>query len=1196
MHRPDFEEVFGLNAAYAEKVYGDYLHAPDSVPSEWRNWFETALPPEQRASTATAARAPATVAPAQAPAGPTGTTGGDELQPLIGIAGRIVKNMTESLVVPTATSTREIPVKVLEENRHAINRHQLGLHFAKVSFTHLIAWAMVQALQRVPAMCSQFVEQDGKPFRRQSRSLNVGIAVDLPGSGRDARRSLVVPNVKDCGSLDFAAFLAAYNRQIEKARKGALTPEDFAGTTCTLTNPGTIGTVSSLPRLMSGQSFILATGAINVPTAFHGAAPETLTELGVSRVLVITSTYDHRVIQGAESGQFLDAMHKLLLGEEGFYESIFRSLKVPYRPVHNSTDRRPPLGSSLREAENLERAAGLMTYIRSYRVRGHVLAHLDPLLNEPKDWPELDMSTYGLTIWDKERTFYSDGVTKKPFATLREIQEVLHLTYCRHVGAEFMHIADQEQRNWLRERMEGNRNEEPLSNETQLQILDKLVEAEAFEQFLHTRFVGHKRFSLEGGDTLIPVLDALLDRAAELGVERAILGMAHRGRMNVLAHVMKKPLVKIFGEFEGWLDPSMTQGSGDVTYHLGATASHDTSSGRPVALELACNPSHLEAVNPVVEGMARARQDQMPQDSDHTPWSRVLPILIHGDAAFAGQGVVHETLQMSQLHGYRTGGTVHVVVNNQIGYTTSPKEARSTPFCTDVAKAVQAPVFHVNGDDPLAAVRMIRLCMEYRARYHCDVVLDIVCYRRHGHNEGDEPSYTQPLLYRQIEAHPTVRRIYQDYLIRAGVLRDEDLAAYDARVQQRLKESLDEVRATEAPAVVLPAASEEREWTPVVGLVPLERLRQLNEKLLDWPADFTPHPKVKIVLARRAEMLAGKQPIDFATAEAMAFASLVVAGVPVRLAGQDCGRGTFSQRHAALHDAANGRRYVPLNHLTVDQAPFVAVDSLLSEEAALGFEYGYSTERPEALTLWEAQFGDFSNGAQIQIDQFLAAGEAKWAQSSGLTLLLPHGYDGQGPEHSSARLERFLQLCAENNLRVANPSCAASYYHLLRWQALDEEQKPLVVMTPKSLLRQKEAGSAPEELASLQFQPVRDDPRFADNAAAAAVRRIVACSGKVYYDLAAARGDDQTIAIVRLELLYPWPASHIDALRQRYPQAEWVWCQEEPANMGAWTFVRDRLAWAGTAMRAPAASPATGSLYKHKAEQQAVVAAALGRG
>jgi len=1181
MHQPDFEEVFGLNAAYAEKVYGDYLEAPDSVPAEWRNWFDKELPPEQRA-------VPKPKAAPAASRSDAPQAEDDELTPLTGVAGKIVRNMAESLSVPTATSTREVPVKVLEENRHALNRHQMGDYLPKVSFTHLIGWAMVQAIARVPAMAAVYVEQDGKSFRRLGKSLNIGIAVDLPG--KDGRRSLVVPNIKGSLQLDFAGFFAAFNAQIQKSRKGKLTPDDFAGTTCTLTNPGTIGTVSSLPRLMTGQSFIMATGAITVPGAFQGAAQETLTELGVSRCMTLTSTYDHRVIQGAESGQFLDWMHKLLLGEENFYEDIFRSMKVPYRPVHNSVDRRPPLGSSLRESENLERAAGVMTYIRSYRVRGHVLAKLDPLTHDPKDLPELDMSTYGLTIWDKGRTFYSDGVTPKPFATLREIQEVLHHTYCRHVGVEFMHIADQEQRHWLRERMEQNRNEEELSKEAQLRVLDKLVEAEAFEQFLHTRFVGHKRFSLEGGETLVPVIDAMLERGADNGVSRAVIGMAHRGRLNVLAHVMQKPLTKIFGEFEGWLDPSMTQGSGDVKYHLGASGEYTTMSGKKIALELACNPSHLEAVDPVVEGMTRARQDQHPDAPSHQTWDAVLPVLVHGDAAFAGQGVVFETLQMSQLHGYRTGGTIHIVVNNQIGYTTSPKDSRSTPFCTDVAKAIQAPIFHVNGDAPLAAVRMIRLAMDYRTKFHCDVVLDITCYRRHGHNEGDEPSYTQPLLYKAIENHPTVRTSYQDYLIRKGVLSSDEVKGYDEQVQARLKESLDQVRSSEPPAVTVEASRSDEEWQPKVDTASAEQLTKWNTRLLDWPDDFVPHPKVKGVLGRRADMVAGEQPIDFATAEALAFASLVTSGVPIRLAGQDSGRGTFSQRHAALYDAESERRYVPLNHLEDGQAPFVVVDSLLSEEAALGFEYGYSVATPNGLTMWEAQFGDFVNGAQIQIDQFLAAGEAKWNQQSSVVLLLPHGYDGQGPEHSSARLERFLQLCAENNLRVAMPSCAQSYYHLLRTHALDPQKKPLVVMTTKSLLRQKDAGSPLEELSGHAFLPVLDDPVIDDPKK---VTRVICCAGKVYYDLVAARGDDRTVAIVRAELLYPWPKSALQALQKRYGKAGWIWCQEEPENMGSWQFVRDRFDWAGKAVRKAAASPATGSQKRHKAEQQALVEAAL---
>ncbi|MCA8952649.1 MAG: multifunctional oxoglutarate decarboxylase/oxoglutarate dehydrogenase thiamine pyrophosphate-binding subunit/dihydrolipoyllysine-residue succinyltransferase subunit, partial [Planctomycetes bacterium] len=1082
MHAPDFEEVFGVNAAYAEKVYGEYLSSPESVPAEWRHWFETSLPPELRAQIVAPAAPAGEAHDGAATNGAVAAAAGAALEPLRGVAARIVQNMTESVAVPTATSTREVPVKVLEENRHTINRHQLGQYLPKVSFTHLIGWAIVRAIARVPAMTGVFVEQDGKPFRRVDGSLQLGIAVDLAPKGDDpnARRSLVVPNVRDAGALDFAGFFAAFNAQIDKARRGKLTPDDFAGTTCTLTNPGTIGTMSSLPRLMSGQSFILATGAITVPGAFQGAAQETLTELGVARVMTLTSTYDHRVIQGAESGLFLDWMYRLLLGEEGFYDEVYRALKVPYRPVRNARDRRAPLGSSLRETESLERAAGLMTYIRSYRVRGHVLAALDPLGDgladeAVADWPELDMSTYGLTIWDKDRTFYSDGVTKAPFATLREIQETLHLTYCRHVGAEFMHIADQEQRHWLRERMEQNRNEEPLGKEIQLRILDQLVEAEAFEQFLHTRFVGHKRFSLEGGDTLMPTLHALLDAAAERGVERAVLGMAHRGRLNVLAHVMQKSLTRIFSEFEGSIDPQTTQGSGDVKYHLGATGTFRASNGQEILLELASNPSHLEAVDPVVEGMARARQEMLDDDE---PRTNVLPVLVHGDAAFAGQGVVNETLNMSQLHGYRTGGTVHVIVNNQIGYTTNPVDARSTLFCSDVAKGFQVPVFHVNGDDALAAVRMIRLALDYRQRFERDVVLDIVCYRRHGHNEGDEPSFTQPLLYRKIEAHPSVREIYQDYLVRAGVLESEDAAQFTDALDERLRASLSEVRESKPhePAAVDLEPTPEREWDVAIERIDAAAVEELGLALASWPDTFVPHPKIVRLFERRRAMVHDEHPFDFATAEALAFASLLARGRPIRLAGQDSGRGTFSQRHSVLIDSTTGEKHIPLNFVHQDQAKYVVVDSFLSEEAALGFEYGYSIARPESFTMWEAQFGDFCNGAQIQIDQFVAAGEAKWNQRSSLTLLLPHGFDGQGPEHSSARLERFLQLWAENNMRVANVTTAAQYCHLLRRQALDPERKPLIVMTPKSLLRQRSAGSSVADIVERDFAPVLVDP------------------------------------------------------------------------------------------------------------------------
>jgi 2-oxoglutarate dehydrogenase E1 component len=1175
----DFTEQFGFSAGYVEKLYSDYLAAPGSVGEEWRSFFD-------QLADAPAGPPPDAARSDPRPAPEISHT--DDVEPLRGLAARIADNMEESLGIPTATSARDVPVKVLEENRRIINQHLAKAYRGKASFTQIVAWAMVDALRRHPAMTASFVLRDEKPHRRSSPQVDLGVAVDVVG--RNGERALVVPNIKNTTALDFAGFLRAYDDVIARARNGRLLPEDFQDTTCTLTNPGMIGTVSSLPRLMAGQSFILATGAIAVPAAYRGAAPGTLTEIGVSKVMVVTSTYDHRVIQGAESGQFLATMDALLGGEHGFYERIFADLQVPHRPLQMRPDRRSALGSPLREFENMERAAKVMQYIRSYRVRGYLLADLDPLQYEPTIFPELEMDSYGLTIWDLDREFFTGGATGKPMATLREIRETLEDTYARHVGVEYMHIADPVQKGWLLQRMEATRNEEELSRETILRVLDRLVEAEAFERFLHKRFVGHKRFSIEGGETLIPVLDALLAKAASLGVPRVVLGMAHRGRLNVLVHVIGKELTKIFAEFDGYLDPDAPQGSGDVKYHLGARGVFRTPDGDEIEIELASNPSHLEAVDPVVQGMARARQTKADGSSDR---NSVLPILIHGDAAFAGQGVVAETLNMSQLPGYRTGGTVHLIVNNQIGYTTLPADARSTPFCTDVAKAIQAPIFHVNGDDPLAAVRMVRLALDYRQEFRRDVVVDIVCYRRWGHNEGDEPSFTQPLLYRKIESHASVREIYQDYLLRAGVLQPSDVDTFHEALGERLRTSLDEVRSSRPFEVTdSPAEAPEPSWdTHVPTAVSVARIRELTESLVSLPEGFTPHPKVTRLLERRHKMTQGEVGMDFATAETLAYATLLSEGVSVRLAGQDSGRGTFSQRHAVLLDVPTGRAHIPLQFLAENQAPFLVIDSLLSEEAALGFEYGYAVARPDTLTLWEAQFGDFANGAQTQIDQFISAGEAKWGQSCGLVLLLPHGYDGQGPEHSSARLERFLQICAEGNMRVANPSTPAQLFHLLRRQALDATRKPLVVMTTKSLLRLQFASSPVSELAASGFETVIDDPETIVEDA----RRVVLCTGKVYYDMLAERqriGVDG-VALVRVEQLYPWPGEALDRVLARYASAERVWCQEEPANMGGWTHVRtlvDGMRYIG---RPASASPATGSLRRHKAEQMALVRSAL---
>lgn len=1190
----DFEELFGVNAGYVEKVYHDYMSSPDSVGDEWRRFFtERGLEAPVAEPTATTTPAPDGAASRPEPgagSGPADEAAGELEQPLRGVAARIVTNMEDSLSIPTATSSRVVPVKVLEENRRVINQHLALEYRGKASYTHMIAWAMVQTLVELPDLNVSFLRRDGKPFRRSSDEIHLGIAVDV--ENRDGSRGLVVPNIKNCETLTFSGFLAAFNELIAKSRTGKLAPADFQNTTCTLTNPGMIGTISSLPRLMTGQGFILATGSIGVPAEFMGAAESTLSELGVSKVMTLTNTYDHRVIQGAVSGEFLDRMHKKLAGQSEFYGEIFADLTIPHLPLMFVRDRRAAMGSPMRQSEQMERAARVMQYIRAYRVRGYLLADLDPLEYQPKSFPELELATYGLSIWDLDREFFSSGVTGKPMATLRDIREVLRATYCAHVGVEFMHIADPEQKEWLRVRMEATRNAVELSNETQMRVLDQLIEAEAFERFLHTRFVGHKRFSLEGAESLVPTLDAMLEAAGGSGVTDVVLGMAHRGRLNVLAHILDKPIGTIFSEFEGTLDPDATQGSGDVKYHLGATGTYQCTHGKAVEVELACNPSHLEAVNPVVEGMARARQERFDGEEGRT---RVLPVLIHGDAAFAGQGVVGETLNMSQLHGYRTGGTIHVIVNNQIGYTTLPADARSTHYCTDVAKAIQAPIFHANGDDPLAAVRMIQMAVEYRQTFHRDVVLDIVCYRRHGHNEGDEPAFTQPLLYRKIETHPSVREIYQDYLVRAGVIKPADIEKFNEDLQERLRKSLTEVRQETPPVVKAIPTVVDEVWPPIhPASLDLPRLEELTDTLCTPPADLDVHPKVRTILERRQKMIRGEYPIDFAFAEHLAFATLLVDQLPVRLAGQDSGRGTFSQRHSVLMDISVGSRYIPLNFLADEQARYSVIDSFLSEEAALGFEYGYSVVQPAGLTIWEGQFGDFVNGAQIQIDQFLAAGEAKWQQRCGLTLLLPHGYDGQGPEHSSARPERFLQLCAENNMRVAIPSTPAQYFHLLRKQALSEQRKPLIVMTHKSLLRQRYAGSTPDQLVDpAGFREVLADPTLpADQADK--VERVVACTGKVFYDLLEQRGESP-IAILRLEQLYPFPEAALDAALASYPNCKTlVWCQEEPQNMGAWSYLAQRRRFDTYAGRHAAASPATGFLAAHRVQQAALVKRALG--
>ena len=1115
---------------------------------------------------------------------------GDIAQPIRGGALRIAENMEASLAVPTATSLRTMPVRTLEENRRIINKHRDATGKGKISFTHLVSWAILRTLDAFPRMNDAYAELDGQAHRVQRDTVRLGVAVDV--QKKDGSRTLLVPNIKEANRLDFAGFVRAFDELVGKARKGTISPDDFLGTTISLTNPGTVGTSSSAPRLMPGQGAIVATGALDYPAEYRAMAPRTLGLLGVSKVMTVTSTYDHRIIQGAESGLFLARMEDLLKGQDGFFERIFDDLGLPHRPVHWEMDTAPGLGGSAGSREEVEKQAKVLALIHNYRVRGHLVADLDPLDSKRAPHKDLDPATYGLTLWDLDREFITNGLSGQDKASLREILEVLRDTYCNTIGVEYMYIADPERKEWLQTRMESARNYPALDGPSKKRTLEKLVEAESFERFLHTKYVGHKRFSLEGGEALIPLLDRILNDAAREGVKEVVMGMPHRGRLNVLANTVGKPLAQIFSEFEGQVDPESTQGTGDVKYHLGATGTHVADTSETMTVTLAPNPSHLEWVDPVVEGMVRAKQDAMGDQAR----SHVIPLLMHGDAAFAGQGIVAETLNLAGLEGYTTGGTIHVIVNNQIGFTTLPQDARSSTYCTDVAKMVHAPAFHVNGDDPEAVVYIAGLALEYRQRFKKDVVVDLVCYRRWGHNEGDEPSYTQPLMYSKIKSHTSVAQLYGEQLVRQGVVTREELdALWAAKKAEMQREGAAGPLATIArrAAVVLPDVDASAMWG---------RLKAVLQVLGTLPAGFEIHPKLLPFVKKRAELLEGKGEVDWATAESLAWGSLLLEGIPVRLSGQDSGRGTFSQRHAILYDAKTAKEYVPLNVLAPQGVRFEVHDSLLSEAAVMGFEFGYSVAEHRALVMWEAQFGDFMNGAQVIIDQFLSGSETKWLQPVGLTLLLPHGHEGQGPEHSSARIERFLTLCAEGNMRVVYPSSPASYFSLLRWQGRDHIEKPLVVFTPKSLLRHPRCLSPLQELAEGRFQPVIDD-RATDPAAA---RRVVLVSGKLYYDLLQAREHAGTreVAFVRVEQLYPFPAAELGVVLARYPQAELVWAQEEPRNMGAWRFVRERFLDGEVpdpARRLPRyigrshlAAPAPGSHKVHVAEQEAIVGEALG--
>ena len=1234
-------ENFGANATYVEGLFGRFRSNPESVDESWRAYFtellggdgadasengrnasapqvtnETSAKDSAKAdapakadgsATATAAIAPAVerVAPGPVPSAESHV----EVVAIRGAALKIVENMEASLLVPTATSQRRIPVKLLDENRGIINKYLAENDRGKASYTHLIAWAILRALDEYPHLNDAYGVVDGKPVRLRRESVNLGVAIDV--EKKDGTRNLLVPNIKNANKLRFSEFLQAYDSVVKRAREGKLQLADFQGTTISLTNPGTIGTVASTPRLMTGQSVIIATGAIEYPAEYQAMAPEALSQLGISKAITISSTYDHRIIQGAESGAFLARVHEVLIGQRQFYDGIFFVLGIPYPPLRWSFDRNPFFTPGDHAREQTIKEARVIELINAYRVRGHLIADVDPLHAMPMLYhTELDIETYGLTIWDLDRVFITGGLAGTESATLREILDILQRAYCGKVATEYRHIQSKEQKLWIRDQIRKHFVEpEPLPNEIKKQLLWKLISAEQFERFLHTKYLGQKRFSLEGCETIIPLLDRLIEDAGERGVEDITLGMAHRGRLNVLANVIGKFCERIFASFEGSIHPSFPADEGDVKYHQGAVGERLTAGGHKVSLTLSPNPSHLEAVDPVVEGMVRAKQDVM-QDrlgaSRDEVIDKALPVLLHGDAAFAGQGVVMETLNLADLKGYRTGGTIHIIINNQIGFTTSPEAGRSTIYSTDVARMTQLPIFHINSDDPEAAYRALQIALEYRQEFNKDAVLDVVGFRKLGHNETDEPSYTQPLMYARVKAHPGVRTIYAKRLIKEGVIDEAELTALIEERVRRYEDALARAKgivSQQQPKQAAPPV-EEMDGSVVVDTgVDAEVIRKVAQKIAVMPEGFNINPKMVGQLARRAKMGEGALPIDWAFAEAAAFGSLVIDGTRVRLSGQDSGRGTFSQRHAVLYDTQTGKQWAPLSELRSEANPearFEVFDSSLSEEGVLGFEYGYSVVAADALVIWEAQFGDFGNGAQTIIDQYIAASEDKWRQTSRLTMLLPHGYEGQGPEHSSARLERFLQMCAENNLQVCYPTTPAQYFHLLRRQIRPGGERPLIVMTPKSLLRLPAAASSLDQLTSGGFNALIDDAEIKD---ASSVQRVVLCSGKVFYDLIETRRklEETRVSIVRLEQFYPFPMQRLREVIAKYPKAkQLVWAQEEPKNMGGWTFVEpllesllpdcDRPIYIG---RASSASPATGSYAVHQAEQATLVQAAL---
>lgn len=1210
---------FGANDWLVDEMYEQYVADPTSVDPTWVEYFKINKPGSATVSNSPATTQPAptlskpvppvpksaqapvqqpivrdTASPQPTPADPVvktapvlATPSASTLVPIRGVSARVVQSMEASLSVPTATSVRAVAAKLMIDNRIVINNHLKRARGGKTSFTHIIAYAMIKAVRAMPEMNAFFGELDGKPAVGHPEHINLGIAIDLAKA--DGSRQLLVPSVKGCESMDFAQFWGAYEIVIKKARGGTLAVEDFAGTTVSITNPGTIGTVHSVPRLVQGQGLILGVGALDYPAEFHGTSEEMLARMAISKVVTLTSTYDHRVIQGAQSGDFLRRINELLLGADGFYDEIFASLRIPYEPIRWAKD------FEFSKDEQINKTARIQQLIHAYRTFGHLMADVDPLEYKQRSHPDLDVVTHGLTLWDLDREFATGGFGGESFMPLRKILGLLRDAYCRTVGVEYMYIENREERQWVQTHVEVG--VQRFAPEEHLRILHKLNGAEAFETFLQTKFVGQKRFSLEGGESVIPLLDAVLSSAAVQGLDEACIGMPHRGRLNVLANIAGKSHGQIFQEFQGHYAENQVQGSGDVKYHLGTEGVFTSHSGATTKIYLAANPSHLDAVNPVLEGIVRAKQDKLNIKNAYS----VLPILLHGDASFAGQGVNAEVLQMSQLGGYRTGGTIHVVVNNQVGFTTSPHASRSATYSTDFAKIIQAPVFHVNGDDPEACVRIARLAFEYRQEFNKDVVIDMVCYRRRGHNEGDEPSFTQPLMYKMIDAKRSTRTLYIEALIGRGdiSLDEAEEVARDYQAQlEAVYAAVNNLQTESDPNFKVPVAPDAHE---IITSISESLAREIAATQTAIPEGFNVHPKLLPQLAKRVESL-NDSSIDWSTGEMLAFGSLLKEDRPIRLAGQDARRGTFSNRHAVIIDKENGNEWTPLRALNSDENHFFVIDSLLSEYAAMGFEYGYSLEREDALVLWEGQFGDFANGAQTIIDEFISSALQKWGERSSLVLLLPHGYEGQGPDHSSARIERYLQLCAEQNMTVAQPSSPASYFHLLRWHVKNPARRPLIIFTPKSMLRLRAAASSLSDFTSGYFRPVISDESV-HNAS-----RLIFCSGKIYHDLVAERAKtgETSTAIVRVELLYPLPIDEMLAEADKHPNANLLWVQDEPANQGPWSHIALRTSeqHGGRGLgsrilrrvsRRATASPATGNQHLHEDEQKALMLEAFTR-